>query len=178
MKIPESWNTDRLLIRKAKLNDIDRLNRICESWRNKSKLEGAEFPEDYIENCIEKGDLPPMVNAEITNYYFMVMQNSDGNIVGFFDLYHGYPDQDTLWIGIFLIEEKRQGKSYGSETIKSICDECEKAGWKSIGLGVHLKNWKALRFWNKHGFNKILGIFGDKDYSEHHYSVIGLKHEF
>ncbi|EQB86192.1 hypothetical protein M918_15865 [Clostridium sp. BL8] len=61
--------------------------------------------------------------------------------------------------------------------IKSICNECKKQGWKSIGLSVYLKNWKGLRFWTNNGFDKIIGIFGDKKYSETTFSIIGLQKE-
>lgn len=140
-------------------------------------IEGEPFPDNYIENCLKYGDLPPTDRADISNYYFMVLHNTEGKLAGFFDLYHGYPDDDTVWIGMFLIREELQGKSFGFEAVNSICKECKRSGWKSIGLGVHLKNWKGLRFWSKNGFNEILGIYGDKEYSTHTFSIIGLKHE-
>ncbi|TVY02121.1 GNAT family N-acetyltransferase [Cohnella terricola] len=177
MKISESWNTNSLNIRRAVTEDIEDLNRICASWQDKIDLEGEGFPEGYIENCMINGDLPPIKNAHIANYYFMVIQNKDGKIIGFFDLYHGYPDNETVWISIFLIDRETQGSSFGQEAIQSICDECMKSGWKSMGLGVHLKNWKGLRFWNNNGFNKIIKISGDKEYSATTFSIIGLKRE-
>ena len=177
MKISESWNTDRLLIRKGESADIKELERICTSWDDKILLEGEEFSKGYIENCINHGDLPPVENVQKANYYFMVIQKKDGKLIGFFDLYHGYPDNETLWISTFLIDKEVRGKLYGQEAIKSICEECIKAGWKSAGLGVHLKNWKGLRFWNNNGFNKIIGIYGDKIFNENAFSIIGLRKE-
>lgn len=177
MRISESWNTNRLMIRKAISDDIKDLDHICDTWEDKILLEGEGFPKGYIENCINNGDLPPIKSAHISNYYFMVIQKTDGKIIGFFDLYHGYPNNETVWISIFLIDNKVRGNSYGEEAIKSICHECKKSGWKSIGLGVHLKNWKGIRFWKNNGFNKIMGIFGDKEYSETTFSIIGLNKE-
>ncbi len=101
MKISERWNTDRLLIRKAVYDDIIELNRICTSWEDKILMEGEGFSKGYIENCIEHGDLPPIKEAHPANYYFMIIQNQDESMIGFFDLYHGYPDKETLWIGCF-----------------------------------------------------------------------------
>ncbi|WP_156476424.1 hypothetical protein [Clostridium sp. Marseille-P299] len=44
-------------------------------------------------------------------------------------------------------------------------------------LGIYLKNWKGLRFWNSNEFNKIIGIYGNKDYIESSFAMIGLKNE-
>ena len=177
MRISESWNTNRLTIHRAITDDIKDLNRICASWDDKVHLEGEGFSKGYIEDCINNGDLPPIKGAHISNYYLMVIKETDGNIVGFFDLYQGYPTNETVWISIFLIDKKVQGNSYGQEVINSICNECKKSGWKSIGLGVHLKNWKGLRFWYNNGFNKIIKISGDKEYSTNTFSIIGLNKE-
>ncbi|SHO43360.1 GNAT family N-acetyltransferase [Anaerocolumna xylanovorans] len=177
MRLSDRWSTERLVIRKAALEDSKELNCICASWEDKIHMEGDDFPKDYIEDCIVNGDLPPIENADISDYYMMTIQKVNGQIIGFFDLYHGYPDKDTIWISIFVIDKEVQGKAYGQEVIKAICDECKKAGWKSIGLGVYLKNWKGLRFWSNNGFNKIMGIYGDKEYSENTFSIISLRKE-
>lgn len=177
MKIDELLYTERLIIRKAVPKDITRLKQICDSWENKTILEGNEFTEDYIENCIYKGYLPPVPDASRSNYYGMTIQEINGDVIGFMDLYHGYPDSETVWIGMFVIDKKVQGKSYGKEVIQTICNQCKEYGWKAVGLGVYLKNWKGLRFWNNNGFHKITGIYGDKEYSEDSFSIIGLKNE-
>lgn len=177
MNINENWKTDNLLVRRAVPEDIKDLNSICASWDNKIFIEGEAFPEDYIQNCIQNGDMPPIENSDISNYYFMVIQDVQGSIIGFFDLYHGYPDFETVWISMFLINKTNQGNSLGKEVINTLCTEIKSAGWKSIGLGVHLKNWKGLRFWKNNGFNRILEIYGDKEYDESTYSIIALKKE-
>lgn len=177
MRICRRWNTHNFIIREAENADVETLNRICSSWEDKIIVEGEAFPQGYIENCISNGDLPPIKGADISNYYFMVIQRINGEIIGFFDLYHGYPNNETIWISIFMIDKNAQGNSCGEEVIKSICVECKKQGWKSIGLSVYLKNWKGLRFWTNNGFDKIIGVYGDKKYSETTFSIIGLQKE-
>lgn len=177
MNIQDTWNTKRLLVRKAVSEDITALEKVCASWDNKLLLEGEDFPENYIKDCITKGDLPPVSNADLSNYAFKVLQETDGRIIGFFDVYHGYPDDKTAWISTFLIDKETRGKSYGKEVVESIFEQCKTAGWKSIGLGVHLKNWLGVRFWTKNGFNSITGIYGNKEYSESAFSIMVLKKE-
>jgi RimJ/RimL family protein N-acetyltransferase len=177
MRIANSWRTERLIIRKTVLDDCKELSHICNTWTEKELVEGERFSEGYIENCFNKGDFPPIEKANISDYYIMTIEKIDGRIIGFFDLYHGYPKSDSIWISMFIIDNEFQGNAYGQEVIKSICEICREFGWKSIGLGVYLKNWKGLRFWNKNGFDKIIGIYGDKEYSQNTFSVIGLKQE-
>lgn len=176
-RIPEMWNTDRLFIRKATTEDLPELKQIGFSWDNKLYLEGDTFSEEELEKSILQGDLPPLENADPANYYLMVMQGADGRLIGFFDLYHGYPDSETAWLGFFIVNKADQDHSYGKEALESIFDQCKASGWGSMGLGVYLKNWKGLRFWKNNGFNRIIGIYGDKEYSESTFSIIGLKKE-
>jgi len=69
--------------------------------------------------------------------------------------------------------------------IQEVCDSCsyinQWTGWKpedhpgmtmeneinysSIRLVVALKNWPALRFWVKNGFNRIIEMHGDPVFS-------------
>lgn len=177
MNIQKNWSTNRLLVSEAIHQDINRLKEICASWDNKVMLEGEEFSENYIEDCLNEGDLPPVSDADKNNYYFMTIRNLNEEIVGFFDLYHGYPDKDTVWISMFLIDKQEQRNSYGREVMEELCNQCLAAGWKFLGLAVHLKNWKGLSFWQKNGFDKLMGIYGDKEYNENAFAIMGLKRE-
>ena len=47
--------------------------------------------------------------------------------------------------------------------------------YKKIRLGVHLKNWPALRFWTKIGFDKIIDIVGDELYSADTFASVILE---
>ena len=40
---------------------------------------------------------------------------------------------------------------------------------------MNLKNWKGLRFWTKAGFDKVIGIYGDKVYNQNAFALIGLE---
>ena len=97
------------------------------------------------------------------------------NIVGLIELYHGYPEQDTLWISMFLIKSDRQLHGFGREVIGAISSEAQEKEYANIGIKVHLKNWKGLRFWSRNGFDKIVGISGDEQYGPDKFSLIGLR---
>lgn len=76
---------------------------------------------------------------------------------------------------MFLISKEYQKKGYAQEVIEFISSEGIKTEYEKIGIGVHLKNWKGLRFWTKSGFDKVLGIYGDDMYSKNTYALIGLE---
>lgn len=175
MRLPNSWRTERLLVRNTIPEDSRELNQICASWKDKVYVEGEEFSENYIEDCIMNGDLPPIENADAADFYMMTIQDINGQIIGFLSLYHGYPNKDTIWISMFVMHAEFQGHAFGQEVIKSLCLECKKLEWKSLGLGVYLKNWKGLRFWFNNGFNLITGVYGDKEYNENNFSLMGLR---
>lgn len=98
-------------------------------------------------------------------------------LIGFFDLYHGYPSANSLWISMFLLGREFQKKGYGQEIINLIKKEARNVDYNKVGIGVYLKNWSALRFWTKCGFDKVTGIYGDEIYSESSFTLIGLEHD-
>lgn len=158
------------------LNECNNLQSICDSWVDKKLIEGTEFEPNYIYNCLTNGDLPPIPNASKSLYRLksIYLKHTD-ELIGFTDLYFGYPANDTAWISIFMIHKKFRNKGYAQEAIAILSEECRLLGFKKIGIGVYLKNWRALRFWTKVGFNKITSISGDKDYSEKSFARIGLE---
>ena len=173
--LPSKWAHEDIIMRDATIEDKDRLNEICKSWDQKTELEGEGFSDDYIENCIlGKDELPPIENADNKNYAIKVVENTEGETVGYINIYQGYPDDSCLWIGMFMIDKKYQHNNYGSKAIHSLIEMAKTKGWTRCGLGVYLKNWTGLRFWVNNGFKEIGGVFGDKLYSNTTFSLISL----
>lgn len=170
----EEWKSERISIRYASVDDIDRLKEICDSWSDKRLLEGEEFDEDYIEQAINHAFLPPIPEANKDHQHVMCIIDHNHTIVGFFDCYEGYPDSSCFWIGMFLIDEQYRQYSYGRDTIQFILDYCKKQRLKRCGLAVYLKNWRGLRFWIQNGFTQIESITKDKDYSDSTHALIVL----
>lgn len=167
--------TNNIIIKDATMDECDQLQCICSSWADKLLLEGEDFEEDYIFKCLTYGDLPPDENASKEKYCLKsVHLKGSNNIIGFFDIYHGYPNLQTIWISIFVLDKEIQNKGVGQEVIDALVKDAAETNYNKIGLAVQLKNWKALRFWTKVGFDKITGIYGDKDFGQDTYALIGL----
>lgn len=174
--ITEKWETNRLILVDAIIEECNELQKICETWDDKKLIEGTDFEPDYIYKCITEGDLPPMPNANKENYRLKSIYLKDiGNLIGFTDIYYGYPSEDTIWISLFMIDKEFRKNGYAQEVIDFITTECIKDGYKKIRIGVRLKNWRGLKFWTKAGFDKVFGIFGDETYSESTFALMGLE---
>jgi ribosomal protein S18 acetylase RimI-like enzyme len=158
------------------MDECANLQNICDSWEDKRIIEGSEFEPNHIFNCLTKGDLPPIPNANKSSYCLKSIYLKQTNeLIGFCDLYFGYPTNESAWISIFMIHNNFRKKGYAQEAIDIISNECRVLGFSKIGIGVYLKNWRALRFWTKAGFDKVISITGDKDYSENAFARIGLE---
>ncbi len=174
--LPEESESSNLYIKNADSDDMGILQSICNSWTDKSLMEGEEFPSDYLSKCLSIGDLPPIKKPLKANYRIKVIGNKKSNdIIGFFEIYHGYPSPSILWISMFVISSNSQHAGYGGEIIELLSRKAKESGYAGIGIGVHLKNWKGLRFWTQNGFDKVTGISGDKEYATDKFSVIKLQ---
>lgn len=170
--------SNRLILKEATLAEANELQNIYEEWDDKELLEGSKAEEGYIKNSILEGDLPPVDGASKDKYSLKAIYLRENNeIIGFVDSYFGYPQETTVWISIFVISKEYRKNGYAQEALSLIVQDYSKEGCKKIGIGVYLKNWRGLRFWTKAGFNKVIGVFGDKDYSDHTYAFIGLEKE-
>lgn len=172
----EPLETANLYIRNAEVNDFPALKNLCAAWTDKVELEGYGFDDDYIDNTYHHKNLPPIEDASPEAHSFKVVCLQESrDMIGFFEVYHGYAHDKMLWIGMFLMNPSFQMQGYGTEVLNALEVEAIKAEFTHMGLGVYLKNWKGLRFWQRNGFTTIRGIYGDKDYSENTFALMGLE---
>lgn len=168
--------TESLTLAEAVLDECDDLERVLLSWTDKELIEGQGVESGYFERCINNGDLPPIRDAKIDNYkFFSIYLKEENKLIGYFDLYFGYPTDDTVWISIFVIDGSYRKKGYAQEVIDKLSQEFMKNGFCKLGVGVYLNNWRALRFWTKVGFDKVLGVFCDGDFHPDKYAIIRLE---
>lgn len=81
----------------------------------------------------------------------------DNRMVGFtmfaFDEEYEDPD-DRHWLWRFMIDEKLQGKGYGSLALKEIISYFQKNGANNITLSTKESNQSALALYHKFGFRE------------------------
>lgn len=169
-------DSEKIQLSCSVMQECETLQQICDNWIEKQEIEGYSFENDYIYKCLTSGDLPPVENANKDSYQLISVYSTETNeLVGFTDIYYGYPDDLTAWISILIIAKEHRNKGFAQEVISLLSTRCKNEGFKKLGIGVYLNNWRALRFWTKAGFNTITGIKGEKDYSTDGFARIMLE---
>ncbi len=160
---------DSFNIQLANEDDEVSLQRICNEWIEKSFFENDMLAYDHIRQCLLYGDLPPIKHATKENYALYAVRLG-GEIVGLFDLYDGYPLDNTAWISLFLLDIPIRGRGFGQRIENEIACFCRANGFQSLALALSMNNRQAFKFWVSCGYKEILGLYGDIKFP-----VIGLK---
>lgn len=87
----------------------------------------------------------------------------DGEMVGFtmFAFDEKYEDPgDRYWLWRFMIDERSQGKGYGTAALKTIIQYFRDHGANNIRLSTKESNIKALNIYRKAGFRDTGEIIG------------------
>ena len=83
---------------------------------------------------------------------FVFLMDVDGRSIGVIDTIWGYPDRDTLFIGLFLIAETEQAKGWGRIFYRKL------EAWAALNLEVKQHRLAVVdsnpveKFWTKLGF--------------------------
>ena len=75
--------------------------------------------------------------------------------MGLIDLITAYPDDETAFIGFFMLNIKYQHKGIASRIIKESIEYLKTEGYKKMRLGVDKGNPQSFSFWKKNGFKVI-----------------------
>ena len=75
-------------------------------------------------------------------------------VCALFALY-GYPDEKTLYIGLFLMNEEFKKQGIGTKVIKALLDSFSNSVIARVCLSVQDNNLSGCRFWNNLGFEIV-----------------------
>lgn len=110
-----------------------------------------------IESIIEdKNDIPPGSNLQNKNYKLISMNGQD---IGIIDYIMNYPDEDTVYIGLFMIHGDFHRQGYGIAFIEQFTANMREKGYCRLRLGVLKQNKNGFEFWTKMGFKVVKEIF-------------------
>jgi diamine N-acetyltransferase len=175
--IPNSWNTEKYRISNTYENEVPLLQEIqnscfyINSWDK--QIEDTVLTNTIIEK-MQKANESLNNKKEIIVLQTIKTIDSD-EIYGFIECYHGYPDDGYFCISDLEILPKYQNSGCGSNIVQKLLSIVESLGYKHIYIATGLKNWPAIRFWYKNGFDKIINVIGDRIYSEKAFSTIVLE---
>lgn len=75
--------------------------------------------------------------------------------VAFLSIIEEYPEKETLYIGLFLMNNSFKRKGIGRRIITSLINEAFKYNYKTLKLSVQDNNMSGYSFWESLGFKII-----------------------
>lgn len=105
-------------------------------------------------------ELPP--GKEPGDKYYLGFSGGDG-LAAVIDLVMGYPDEETAFIGLFMVKRELQGKGLGSRVISEVLCALKKTGFCSVRLAYIKGNRGSRDFWRKNGFRET-GEISEQEY--------------
>ena len=159
------------------------LNRLSIKYRVK-RIEKTDIPEVYMlckSNPLYYEYCPPEVSIdsvkeELTalpkgktledKYYLGFYENEI--LIAVMDLISKYPNEETAFIGFFMIDQQVQGKAIGTSIISEVCQYLKRIGFSYARLGYVKGNPQSEAFWIKNLFQKT----GDEVQAEGYIIVV------
>lgn len=137
-------------VEKLTENDIESIYKLCQGNKLYYRYCQAEISREQIlsDLCLR----PEGVNED-NKYYLGFFE--DEVLVAVLDILDGYPDEETCFIGFFIVNILYQGQGIGSEIIGSVLDYLKKIGKAKVRLGIDKGNPQSKAFWKKNGFKVI-----------------------
>lgn len=85
-------------------------------------------------------------------------------LIAIMDVLDGYPKENIAYIGLFMMDQKMQGKGIGSRIIKEVIAYLKELGYTSIELAFAKGNPQSEAFWLKQNFTYTGRMVDKEDY--------------
>lgn len=138
----------RYQVRELTESDIDDVFALC--VRNPQYYEYCPpaISKESIQSDMKA--LPPNTTDEQKHYIGFYENN---NLVAVMDLIECFPNDETAFIGFFMMNAELQGRGIGKQIIQELVEELRKE-YFYIRLGYVKGNVQAEQFWLKNRFEK------------------------
>ena len=163
--LPNKWQTERLTVQDSTLDQVQELQAINDllptirGWTD-VEVDGASV--DRMQSALVEGVLPPNGSKELFRLQSIHLRFT-GQLIGFWGMYLGFPDAETLWENVIAIHPSHQRQGYGSELMGELSNLVRQRGkFTRMRVYICLKNLPSLRFHVGAGFDKIVTIAEDK----------------
>ena len=134
-------------IRKLDVDDIEAVRHICLS--NPLFYEYTQARPGYEDIQRDMTALPDGKGPE--DKYYVGFFDERG-MIAVMDLIDGYPDEQTAFIGFFMMDNDYQGKGTGTAIISEVCAYLKEAGFAAVRLCINKGNPQSTHFWTRNGF--------------------------
>ncbi len=117
-------------------------------------------------------DLPSGMDIKSKTYIALYQE---GKCIAIIDLIEGYPNDKTIFLGLFILDASTQGRGVGKNILNDIMEVSKKMGFEKMELGCHETNEKGFEFWSKMRFHEVRRTVREMDGKE--YIIISMQHK-
>jgi Acetyltransferase (GNAT) family. len=111
-----------------------------------------DHPVTYDEAVSDVTALPP--HTDYSQKFFIGFYK-DQELEAIMDYIEGYPSEEYVFIGLFMINGNKQRNGIGSNIIRHFLDTLKDNRVKKVRLGCNLENVWGFQFWNAMGFKEV-----------------------
>lgn len=149
--------SSRYAVRFMRDSDADRILDLCLQNTQYYQFCGKQPSRELVLNDLHI--TPPGIGMS-SKYYVGFYNNTV--LVAIMDLINGYPSNDYVFIGFFMMNKQFQGHQIGSGIIQEVCQYLKELGIKTVRLGIDKGNPQSTHFWKKNGFLVIKEVEQDE----------------
>ena len=129
----------------------------------------------YFEYCPPKPSIESVLNdlralppgKSLIDKFYLGFFN-DNQLVAVMDYIVSFPQEDTIFIGLFMVDIKESWKGIGSSIIDEALTVFKREGYVKVRLAYMKGNSQSSRFWQKCGFAET----GIEKENEHGVAVV------
>ena len=110
------------------------------------------IPQSIINVEQDITNIPDGVQKSQKNYRLVSFNNE---ILGAVDYITGYPEKNTVFIGLLIIKNNKHRQGFGGKIFNYLEDLFKSEGFLKVRLGVIADNEIGFSFWKKQNFKEI-----------------------
>ena len=138
--------------------DIPDILRLCRGNPMYYRYCPPEVSEESVREDMVK--LPPKKSKE--DKFYLCFWDKD-RLTAVMDLILKYPNDETAFIGFFMVDSEAQGKGTGSRIVEDVFKRLKRE-FSSVRLGYVKGNEQSRRFWEKNGFVPTGIVLKEEEY--------------
>lgn len=136
-------------VRELSVDDVDAIYELCSGNEQFYRYHPPFVTRESILDDLKS--LPP--GKTLADKLFIGFYQED-TLIAVMDLILGFPDDQTAFIGLFMMNAFFQGREIGSGIIRECLEGLSKQNYKKVRLAVDKGNPQSEHFWTKNLFVK------------------------
>lgn len=168
------WETERCIVTVAHDGDLPDMACIFSDNAEAVRSQGPDCAPEKLASVLLHHEALPPNGDPLREHTFLIADKESKETIGLLSVYCGYPKSTTLYIGSLYLNRKWQRCGLGREITAVLERVARQDSYGEARVLVGLKNWPALRFWVRMGYNRVTFIADDRKFADAAYADIEL----